>query len=170
MCIRDRRTYLGDGLAPGGELPPPVTVLGIDPTVDSRLHDLGLVSGSALAYPDEPSSLITERLAAQDGLGVGSPIVLQGVSDATTYRVVGIIRGDGPLTGAFGRTVVVPLRSAQAVFAETGVTRVDIGLAEGATASDVSSALESRLQAEPYVLSSPRDLAATLRASTTDFQ
>ena len=50
------------------------------------------------------------------------------------------------------------------------MTRVDIGLAEGATAADVSSALESRLQAEPYVLSSPRDLAATLRASTTDFQ
>jgi putative ABC transport system permease protein len=166
----EQRTYLGDGLAPGGELPPPVTVLGIDPTVDSRLHDLGLVSGSALAYPDEPSALITERLAAQDGLGVGSPIVLQGAGDATTYRVVGVIRGDGPLTGAFGRTVVVPLRTAQAVFGETGVTRVDIGLEEGASAAAVSDALQGRLTSEPYVLSSPQDLAATLRASTTDFQ
>jgi len=127
----EQRTYLDDGLPSGGELPSPVTVLGIDPTVDGRVHDLGLVSGSALAYPDEPSALITERLAAQDGLGVGSPIVLQGTGDRTTYRVVGIMRGDGPLTGAFGRTVVVPLRTAQAVFGETGVTRVDIGLEDG---------------------------------------
>src|SRR5262245_59957493 len=49
----ERRTYLGDGLAPGGDLPAPVTVFGIDPTVDGRLHDLALVSGSQLAYPDE---------------------------------------------------------------------------------------------------------------------
>ena len=166
----EQRTYLGDSLASGGELPPPVTVLGIDPTVDGRVHDLGLVSGSALAYPDEPSALITERLAAQDGLGVGSPIVLQGTGDTTTYRVVGIMRGDGPLTGAFGRTVVVPLRTAQAVFGETGVTRVDIGLEDGASAAAVSAALQAGLTREPYVLSSPQDLAATLRASTTDFQ
>ena len=166
----EQRTYLGDSLASGGELPPPVTVLGIDPTVDGRVHDLVLVSGSALAYPDEPSALITERLAAQDGLGVGSPIVLQGTGDTTTYRVVGIIRGDGPLTGAFGRTVVVPLRTAQAVFGETGVTRVDIGLEDGASAAAVSAALQAGLTREPYVLSSPQDLAATLRASTTDFQ
>ena len=39
--------------------------------------------------------------------------------------------GDGPLTGAFGRTVIVPLGTAQAVFGETGVTRVDIGLGPG---------------------------------------
>src|SRR5262245_4269372 len=166
----EQRTYLGDGLASGGDLPAPVTVLGIDPTLDTRLHDLNLVSGSPLAYPDEPSALITERLAAQDGLGVGSPIVLQGAGDATTYRVVGIVRGDGPVTGAFGRTVVVPLRTAQAVFAETGVTRVDIGLEDGVTPATASDALQDRLTREPYVLSSPQDLAATLRASTTDFQ
>ena len=166
----EQRTYLGDGPARDGQLPSPVTVLGIDPTVDGRLHDLGLVSGSPLAYPDEPSALITERLAAQDGLGVGSPLVIQGAGDTTAYRVVGIIRGDGPLTGAFGRTVVVPLRTAQAVFDETGVTRVDIGLADGASATAVSDALQSRLTSQPYVLSSPKDLAASLRASTTDFQ
>src|SRR5689334_5878971 len=166
----EQRTYLGDGLEPNGDLPSPVTVLGIDPTVDGRVHGLGLVSGAPLAYPDEPSALITERLAAQDGLTVGSPLVLQGAGNATTYRVVGILRGDGPLTGAFGRTVVVPLHTAQAVFGETGATRVDIGLEPGASAAAVSGALQARLTREPYVLSSPQDLAATLRASTTDFQ
>ena len=110
---------------------PPVTVLGIDPTADGRLHDLALVAGAALVDPGEHSALVTERLAAQDGLIVGSPLTMQGAGDRVVYRVVGILAGDGPLAGAFGRTVVVPLATAQAVFAETGVTRVDIGLAAG---------------------------------------
>ena len=95
---------------------------------------------------------------------------MQGAGDGITYRVVGIIRGDGPLTGAFGRTVVVPLATAQQVFGETGVTRVDIGLTGPANAAAVSALLESRLKTQPYVLSSPQDLAAALRSSTTDFQ
>ncbi len=166
----ERRTYLGSEFESTGTLPPPVTVLGIDPTVDATLHDLALVGGSPLTEPDEHSALVTERLAVQDGLAVGSPLTMQGAGELITYRVIGIIRGDGPLTGAFGRTVVVPLQTAQAVFAETGVTRVDIGVAPDATAAGVTAALESRLVSEPYVLSSPRDLAAALRASTTDFQ
>ncbi len=166
----ERRTYLGAALTLGEALPPPVTVLGIDPTLDPRLHDLLLVDGAALVDPAEHSALITERLAAQDGLAVGSPLTMQGAGERVTFRVVGIVRGDGPLTGAFGRTVIVPLGTAQAVFDDASVTRVDIGLADDADASTVSDALETSLTAEPYVLSSPQDLAAALRASTTDFQ
>jgi putative ABC transport system permease protein len=166
----EQRTYLGSDLAAGDALPPPVTVLGIDPTVDGQLHDLALVDGSPLRDPAERSALITERLAAQDGLAIGSPLTMQGAGDGVTYRVVGIIRGDGPVTGAFGRTVVVPLATAQQVFGETGVTRVDIGLTGLANSAAVSALLESRLKTQPYVLSSPQDLAAALRSSTTDFQ
>ena len=166
----ERRTYLGPVVGADPTLPPPVTVLGIDPTVDGQLHDLALVSGVALQDPDEQIALITERLAAQDGLTLGSPLTMQGAGDRVTYRVVGIIAGDGPLTGASGRTVVVPLRTAQAVFGETGVTRVDIGLSAGTDPGTASADLESRLLTQPYVLSSPQDLAAALRASTVDFQ
>lgn len=166
----ERRAYLGP--APGVEdaLPPPVTILGIDPTVEGRLHDLVLVTGAPLRDKDEPSALITERLAAQDGLALGSSLTVEGAGGESVYRVVGILAGDGPLTGAFGRTVVVPLRTAQGVFDETGVTRIDIGLTDEATTTTVSDALEARLLTEPYVLSSPQDLAAALRGSTTDFQ
>ncbi len=149
----ERRIYLGPDLEPGAALPPPVTILGIDPAANAQLHDLVLVAGSALSEPDESSALITEHLAAQDGLTVGSPLTMQAAGDRVTFRVIGIVAGDGPLTGAFGRTVMVPLHTAQAVFAETGVTRVDIGLAPGADPAAVSSALETRLVAEPYVLS-----------------
>ena len=166
----ERRIYLGSEPAAGAVLPPPVTVLGIDPVTDPRLHDIALVGGSPLREPDERSALITQRLASEDGLAVGSDLVMQAAGDPMTYRVIGIIAGDGPLTGASGRTVVVPLHTAQAVFGETGVTRVDIGLAPGADVRAVSTGLETRLVAEPYVLSSPQDLATALRASTTDFQ
>src|ERR1044072_1240598 len=67
----ERRTYLAGNLDDTA-LPPPVTVLGIDPATDARLHDLVLVAGSALQSPDEHSALITEHLAAQDGLPVHS--------------------------------------------------------------------------------------------------
>jgi putative ABC transport system permease protein len=166
----ERRTYLEPALSGTSALPPPVTVLGIDPAVDGRLHDLALVAGSVLTDPTAHSALITERLAAQDGLALGSPISMQGADDQVTYRVVGIVRGDGPLTGALGRTVIVPLATAQAVFGTTGVSRVDIGLVPGTDPAAVTAALEARLVSEPYVLSSPQDLAAALRASTTDFQ
>ena len=52
----------------------------------------------------------------------------------------------------------------------TGVSRVDIVVGEGATPLQVSQALETALTAEPYVLSSPSDLAASLRSSTADFR
>ena len=168
----ERRTYLQAAVpgAVGAALPPPVTVLGVDPATEALLHDLPLIAGSQLADPDESSALITQGLAEQDGLHLGSPVTVQGAGDPVTFRVVGILAGEGPITGAFGRTMVVPLRTAQAAFGQTGVTRVDIGLAEGADTSAVSSDLESRLVTEPYVLSAPRDLAVTLRASTVDFQ
>ncbi len=166
----ERRTYVAPALATDAALPPPVTVLGIDPTVDGRLHPLVLVAGSPLQQPDEHSALITERLASQDGLALGTSLMMQGAGEPIAFRVIGIIAGDGPLTGAFGRTVVVPLQTAQTVFASPGVTRVDIGLTAGTDPATVSKALESRLVSEPYVLSSPQDLAASLRASTTDFQ
>ena len=166
----ERRTYLVPEVDAGAALPPSVTVLGVDPATDAQLHDLVLSAGSPLRDPDEHSALISQRLASDDGLTVGSPLTMQAGGDPMIYRVIGILQGDGPLTGAAGRTVIVPLRTAQAVFVETGVTRVDIGLAPGTNPATAVKALEARLTAEPYVLSSPADLAATLRASTTDFQ
>ena len=39
---------------------------------------------------------ISERLAAEDGLTVGSPISIEGAGDRVSYRVIGILSGDGP--------------------------------------------------------------------------
>ncbi len=162
----EHRTYLADG---SGSLPPPVTILGIDPAASAELHDLVLIAGAGLTGPDDRTALITERLAEEDGLGIGSTLTMQAAGDVTTVIVVGMVPGAGPLADPLGRTVLVPLRVAQTAFAETGATRVEIGLAAGADPAAVSAELETRLLAEPYVLSTPGDLAASLRASTVDF-
>lgn len=171
----ERRTYLGPSpTSLGGPLPPPVTVLGIDPQADPEVHDISVVEGSPLARPSEPSALITERLARDDGIRLGDEITLNGVASASLddlrFRVIGIVSGEGPLIGAFGRVVIVPIDRAARVFGLTGVTRVDVRVAGGTPPEAVIAALESRLTTEPYVLSRPSDLAAALRASTTDFQ
>jgi len=162
----ERRTFLRPPL---GEGPfDPVTVLGIDPTVDGKVHDLSLAAGKPLARLGELSALVTEHLAQSDSYGLGSQLTLQGAGAPTTVRIVGLIAGGGPFVGSGGRTVVVPLDVAQAAFAIEGVTRADIVLASGARVGDVLAELESRLTTEPFIISSPRDLADTLRASTVD--
>ncbi len=165
----EKRTYIA-GPTVDGSLPPSVTILGIDPAAEPRLHDLALAAGSPLTGSDEPSALIDQRLAAEDGLTIGSTISVLGAGAPAEYRVIGILASGGPLGASDGRTVVVPLKTAQAVFDQAGLTRVDLGLAPGAVPADVIVALESRLLIEPYVVASPQDLADGLRASTADFQ
>ncbi len=164
-----RRTYLGTRSSTGG-LSPSVTVIGIDPDTEPSLHDDALVSGTALPRVGEPSALVTQRLADTDGLAVGSPLTILGAGEPAKYRVVGIVAGNGPPDVVDGRTVFVPLDTAQSVFDVTGVTRVDVGLEPGTDPKAVIDALETRLLVEPYVVSTANDVAASLRASTSDFQ
>ena len=165
----ERRTYLGTASS-SGRLPPSVTVLGIDPDTEAKLHDYVLSEGTALTHVGEPSALVTERLADTDGLVVGSVLTILGAGEPAEYRVIGIVAGAGPPDVVDGRTVFVPLDTAQSVFDVVGVTRVDIGLAPGADPKAVIGALEAALLVEPYVVSTPQDLADSLRASTSDFQ
>jgi putative ABC transport system permease protein len=168
----EKRTFLAAPATPGQDGPPAdvVTVVGIEPVAWSRLHELELVAGARLARTDEPSALITESLAEADGYLLGSELTVQGLGGLTRLRVIGIIAGPGPVAGAAGRTVIVPIDVARAALGLEGVTRVDIGLAENAEAETVAAALADRLTVEPYVVASPADLAAGLRASTADFQ
>ncbi len=166
----ERRTYLGAELfAPGDPLPPPVTIAGIDPIAEARLHDLTLTAGPGLVTPGPEDVLVSATLAAEDGITLGSTISVS-TFDAPVYlRVAGIMAGDGPWAGTGGRAVVTRLETAQRIFDADGLTRIDIGLGDGASAAYVTGALESTLLGEPYVLSSPRDLGAAMRASTGDF-
>ncbi len=171
----ERRTYLAPApTAPAGATLDPVTILGIDPAVDAAVHDLALVAGTSLADPNAQSALITERLSHDRGIGLGGEIALDGAPVATPdelrFKVVGILAGDGPVPGTAGRTIVVPIARAEVALDLTGPSRIDLLLSGGASASSVVAALERRITSEPYVLSSPADLGASLRASTADFR
>jgi putative ABC transport system permease protein len=166
--VVERRTFLQ---APVGQEPSdPVTVLGIDPTLDPEVHDLALASGSALARLGERSAVITRRLADADGYELGDELTLQGAGAPIRVRVVGIAAGSGPFVGSGGRTVIVPIDVAQAAFAFEGFSRADVILAPGSVVDTFVADLETRLTSEPFVISSPRDIAETLRASTVDVQ
>ena len=66
--------------------------------------------------------------------------------------------------------MVITLNEARVVFGQIGISRIDVGLDPGASAAAVSNALERTLTTEPYVLTGPGDLGASLRASTGAFQ
>ena len=48
--------------------------------------------------------------------------------------------------------------------------RIDVGLVPGTDPDAVEAAFESRITTQPYTISSPSDVAASLHASTSDFQ
>jgi putative ABC transport system permease protein len=165
----ERRTFLAPTGA-GPDVQPPVTVLAIDPVADPVLHDIA--GAAALKGPGAPTALVSEHLATADGLTVGSKITIQGIGDPgpSTVTIAGILPGNGPLFDATGRTVVVTIDEARVVFGPIGISRIDVGIAPGASPAAVAAAIEKGLTTEPYVLTGPGDLAASLRSSTGAFQ
>jgi putative ABC transport system permease protein len=175
----ERRSFLAPapGSAPQAA---PVTVLGIDPDREPRVRDLDLVKGEPLTGARGPGALVTETLAATEGLEPGSSLSILGAGAPVSVIVTGILAGDGPALGSSGRTVVLPIGTAQRLLlpdgepdlagALTGITRIDVVLAAGADPEGVIAGIERALIATPYVLSVPADVAASMRASTADLR
>ncbi len=166
----ERRTYLAPAIGDPDALGVPVTAIGIDPTREAAVRDLFLARGVPLGGLETGQALISQTLAAASGTTVGGSITLQGPDGLVDVMVVGIIAGDGPLVGSAGRTVVLPLGTMQRIFADDTVSRVDIVTGQGATPAEVSVAIGLALTTQPYVLSSPNDVATSLRSSTADFR
>ena len=139
----ERRTYLGAGLFGPGPLPEPVTVVGIDPALEPRLHDLSLATGSAIASGHEPEALVSATLAREDGISTGDRLGLQGVDAPSYLQVVGILAGDGPWSGVSGRAVVTRLGTARDLFGVDGLSRIDIGFAPDADRAAAIRAIEA---------------------------
>jgi putative ABC transport system permease protein len=174
----ERRSFIGS--APGRPTTrEPVTVLGIDPSREPRVRDLSLARGAPLEVLDEDTALITERLAAAEALDVGSELVVYGTGAPLRLRVAGVLAGDGPALGSSGRTVVLPINTAARLdeaggaaseVVPSGITRVDVVLAAGADVGAVTGAIGEALVVDPYMLSAPSDMAASMRSSTADIR
>jgi putative ABC transport system permease protein len=170
----ERETYLAASPTQSATspLPAPVTVMGVDPAAEARVHDVPLASGRWLAVTDGKTAVVAQTLADAQGLRVGSTITLSGTVAAgpTPFEIVGIARGDGPLLEASGRLAYVPVTQARALFGITGVTRVDLIAKGGTSADELTSQLEVMIQTQPYLLFTQADLAASLGTETTDFR
>ncbi|MDQ2965999.1 MAG: hypothetical protein M3R57_09145, partial [Chloroflexota bacterium] len=147
----------------------PVTILGIDPILDGRIRDLDLVAGTTVTRPDEAAAIITERLAAEDGYGLGSDVIVATPGVPERFRVIGIAAGDGPLAESDGRTVILPIDAVSRMFGLEGVARVDLLVEEGVPVAGVQAELGEALAGERYVLTSPAELGESLRLATTGF-
>jgi putative ABC transport system permease protein len=170
----ERKTYLSASptQTAAAKLPPPVTVLGIDPVLEPQLHDMPLASGRLLTTGDTQSAVITQTLAQDEGYRLGGTVTLNGTVAAgpQAYTIVGIVTGDGPLPDAGGRLVFMPLSSAKTLFGSDGVTRVDLGAARGVSVDELIGQLEVSITTEPYLVSRTADLAASLRSEMADFR
>jgi putative ABC transport system permease protein len=170
----ERKTYLSvsSNQTPSAQLPPPVTVLGIDPEREVMLHDLPLASGRHLSVGDDKRALVTESFAKAERVSVGDSVSLNGAaaSGPQSYEVVGIVAGRGPLPEAEGRLVFLSLGSAQALFDTTAVTRIDVGAAPGISVEVLTGQLDVGIQTQPFLLSGVADLADSLRSQMTDFR
>jgi putative ABC transport system permease protein len=175
----ERRSFIGS--APGRPIvTEPVTVLGIDPAREPRVRDLAIVRGEPLPATGDGGALVTERLAAAEGLALGSELSILGAGAPVKVAVTGILAGDGPAMGSSGRTVILPIATAHLLLLPDGeqpsapglhgITRVDIVLATGADPGAVTGAIQDALVTEPYMLSVPGDVAASMRASTADIR
>ncbi len=170
----EHQTYLSASLSPTlvAQLPAPVTVLGVDPVREPRIHDMPLSGGRLLNADDTAAALVTDRLASQEGLRLGDTVTLNGTAEAgpTEFKIVGVIAGGGSLPEAEGRLVVVPLLSAQTLFGVTGVTRIDLLARPGVSADELIGQLEASIASEPYLLARTSDTAEQLRTETADFR
>ena len=169
----ERKTYLAasPNQTASGELPQPVTVLGIDPVAEPQLHDIPLAGGVLLQADSKNDALVTQTLASSEHLRVGDSININGgTSGPVAFKIAGIVSGDGPLPDAAGRLVFIPLVAAQALFDTTGVTRVDLGARAGVTTDELMGQIEASISSEPYLLSRPSDLAASLGSETNGFR
>ncbi len=172
----ERKTFLASQAGRPVETAP-VTILGIDPATEPRVRDMPLARGVPLTGAGDPSALVTESLARTDGLDVGDTLDILGSGAPVKVTITGVLAGGGPELGSSGRTVVLPIRTAMLLNVADGeptptvvdhATRVDVVLAAGAPVDQVASAIGAALTVQPYVLSRPQDIAASLRASTLD--
>jgi putative ABC transport system permease protein len=176
----ERRSFLSSepGRPPATQ---PVTVLGIDPSREPRVRDLVVARGAPLEAGSGDVALITETLAASEGLDIGSELSILGAGAPVKVRVAGLLAGDGPALGSSGRTLIVPIMTARRLALAdgaasatdarlAGITRVDVVLAAGADSGTVTAEIGRALTSEPYVLSVPRDIAESMRASTADIR
>jgi len=92
----------------------PITVLGIDPAVDSAVRDYTLTAGETVGTGD--GVLLAADFAKQKNLTVGSTIRLIGPTGMAELPIVGLLAMRGAAAVNGGAVAFMPLHTAQRIF------------------------------------------------------
>ncbi len=151
---------------------PPVTVLGDRPGGEPPRPRPRARVGRAARRSRRAERPDHRAAGRETGLGLGEPITLQGAGAPRDRRGRRDPRGRRPARRG-RRADRRRSRVDDGSSASSGPRRSagsTCGSRRGRPRTPSRRELERRLTSEPYVLSSPADLAASLRASTADFQ
>lgn len=128
---------------PSGAAINAVTVTGIDPKTAREARPYVVVQGRFLEPDDGNVMLVSEKLAREGNLGVGSTLRLPAVSGSTELTVVGVLSVRA-LPGV--EEVYVPLPAAQALFGLTGkINTIEAVFSPGTDHATVEAAVTAVL-------------------------
>jgi putative ABC transport system permease protein len=127
----------------GGSTVSAVTVAGIDPTTAQYVRTFNFVSGNFWQEGDVNVMVITESLAKELKMSLGSTFTLPSATGAMQFEIVGIITARA-LPGV--EEVYVPLEAAQALFDQTGkINTIEAIFTPGADSATVESTVKAAL-------------------------
>ncbi len=146
----------GIGLSFFGVVPGGLSLYGIDPALDPAVRAYTLAAGQFLpADLDTPKLVLVKDFAEAHDLAVGDRVVIRTPTGNARLTLVGLLAKEGPgqlNNGAFG---LLPLTTAQKLFAREGeVDQLEV-VAQSATPAALDAlkaALQDRLGAEYAVL------------------
>lgn len=135
-----------------GETPgQPITVLGVDLFSEPSFRSYALAGlgdqSSAMAFLRNPRAIaVTDRLAREHGLKVGSHVRLIHGAKGGTWTVTALLKSDSLSRAYAGQLAVVDIAAAQEAFGKLGrLDRLDIRVADGADIDAVARRLRVAL-------------------------
>lgn len=135
-----------------------VTLLGVDPLLESDAREYELAEGRSLGVNDDNEALIGSGLAQAQQLGVGDELRLVTSTGELALIVIGVVDTVGVGRVNEGNVVVAPLPVVQDAFQLSGqITRIDV-VVDPALAGDTGSLDSFKTDLEAH-LSSGVDVA-----------
>ncbi len=148
-----------------------LTVVGVDPDVDSRIRQPTLVAGVALSADSPTDALVPASWAAQHGLGLGDELRLDGRRQGMPpLRIIGLMADTGFAALDRGEVMVVSRSTLDDSFEVPAPIRyLDLDL--GSSAGQIATALDMVRDEidEPYIVETAEDAAERFAAAQASF-
>ncbi|HEY3343930.1 MAG TPA: FtsX-like permease family protein [Anaerolineaceae bacterium] len=120
-----------------------ISVMGVDPPTETQVHPVKLSSGRFLQAAGKNEMVISDSLAGETGLALGSTLVLPSAEGSTNFHIVGMVSGGtqpGPID------VFITLADAQRIFnLPNQINAIDAMVQPRVNSAQVTGAVLTRL-------------------------